>query len=63
MTAEALHTFNPKIAAAVSWVLEHNPERPVIPKLRDRFGLTAAEAITVLRLVRDIRDGRGGDAR
>lgn len=46
---------------AVAWFIanHHNCERPHIPALRRRFGISPLEAVTVLRLA-NLRLDRGG---
>jgi hypothetical protein len=50
MTASVTVMFNPRILAATVWLITERPDRPIIPKLRDRFGLSARQAIMAMRL-------------
>jgi hypothetical protein len=50
MDISAVEIFNARIALAVQWLVETKPERPRIPKLREKFGLNAKEAIAALKL-------------
>lgn len=39
----------PVLAAAAWLATEKNPPHPLVPKLRERFGLSAAEACAAIR--------------
>lgn len=49
---------DPLIAAAVQWLLTDDPPRPLLPKLRDKFGLNAAEAIRAMKTAEAARWSR-----
>lgn len=50
------HEHDSRISEAARWLaFEKNPPRPIVPAIRDRFGLTplqASEAIAEAQLIR-----------
>lgn len=48
------HVNNPVVLCAASWFAGHRHEidRAIVPGLRQRFGLSPAEAVEVLRLAK-----------
>jgi hypothetical protein len=58
------HADNPAIGEAAAWLAaQHKPPRPLVPALRQRFGLSALEACEAAALAQDFRrraaDGLG----
>ncbi|TIX88361.1 MAG: hypothetical protein E5V24_14985 [Mesorhizobium sp.] len=45
------HCHDNRVICAAAWYAAHRKtcERPIIPALRSRFGLTAQEAVTAIR--------------
>ncbi|AZO75014.1 MAG: hypothetical protein E5V92_01985 [Mesorhizobium sp.] len=54
----------PRLEEAVAWFREHHLtcERPFVPALRRRFGLSPLEAINVMRFANLREDWGGADA-
>jgi len=54
------HADNPAIGEAAAWLAaQQEPPRPLIPALRQRFGLTAQEACEAAARAQDFRCGAG----
>lgn len=57
------HADNPAIGEAAAWLaMQHEPPRPLIPALRQRFGLTPKEACEAAARAQDFRRGAGDGA-
>ena len=58
------HSDNPAIGEAAGWLaLQPEPPRPLIPILRERFGLTPKEACEAAARAQDYRRGAGDGIR
>lgn len=54
------HSDNPAIAEAAAWLAgQPEPPRPLVPALRQRFGLMSLEACGASARARDFRRGAG----
>lgn len=52
------HADNPAIDEAAAWsAAQPEPPRPLVPALRERFGLTPREACEAAARVQDFRQG------
>jgi hypothetical protein len=54
------HADNPAIGEAAAWLAgQAEPPRPLVPALRQRFGLTSLEACEAAARANDFRRGAG----
>jgi hypothetical protein len=58
MTAGDNKSVDPAVRAAAEWLASDQAlaiDRPAVPELRRRFGLSAPEAVDAIRIARNVR--------